>query len=111
MVDCHRRTRHPCPNVDVSRRLVDRLDFEKAVIEESERPSNLLPSRVVENAMRGDAPSFAEQIRSEILAGLPIRPQETVWANKSSRHSRPAASLAIRERIVYRALTQDVSIE
>src|SRR2546425_898107 len=97
--------------MEIPRRLVDRLDFEKAVVEEAERPSNLLPSRVVENAMRADAPAFAGQIKSEILSGLPIRPQETVWANKSSRHSRPAASLAVRERIAYRALTQEVAAD
>jgi len=95
--------------MDLPRRLVDRLPFEEAVGEESNRPSNLLPSRVVENAMAGDGAAFADQIRSETLAGLPIRPQETIWANKSARHSRPASSLAIRERVLYRALTQDAA--
>ena len=95
--------------MDLPRRLVDRLPFEEAVGEESNRPSNLLPSRVVENAMAADGAAFADQIRSETLAGLPIRPQETVWANKSARHSRPASALAIRERVLYRALTQDAA--
>jgi hypothetical protein len=84
--------------MEIPRRLVDRLDFEEAVGQESERPSNLLPSRVVENAMAGDRPAFADQIRAETLASLAIRPQETIWANKSARHSRPASAMGIRER-------------
>lgn len=87
----------------LSRRTAGRLRLQTALEAELEEPSSLLPSRVIERALKENAEEAAAFIDARIVTG-PFASAEVVVAAKSSRGFRPVHALDIEQRVLYRSL-------
>jgi Reverse transcriptase (RNA-dependent DNA polymerase) len=92
--------------------LLDRLDIHQAVLSELEDPSDLLPSRVVEEAVRGHERNVAERVAGYARDASHVwQPAEIVWALKGPSRFRPAASVSLNTRILLRSLAASIETE
>src|SRR4051794_29747451 len=91
-------------------RLVDRLDIPVAVAAEAESPIRLLPSRVAEATLAAQADEVARIIGGRFHSTIDLVPVEVVWAPKPGNvgRYRPVSALSLRDRILLRALVNDV---
>lgn len=88
--------------------LIERLDFERAALEETRRGPDLVPSWTAEAAGADHHQELAELVRAQSQAGFQLQAQEIVWASKGRYRYRPVGALPLRERIVYRTLVNDL---
>ena len=91
--------------------LIQRLDFEQATRDELDDPVAWLPSRVVERSVPGHERHFGELVAAKCAAGFDVMAQEAVWAPKGGHigRYRPITTLSLHERVVLRALTNEIA--
>lgn len=91
--------------------LLGRLDFVAATREEIAQPVDLLPSRIVEHAVRGHEVEYGGLIKAKVSQGFDLEPGATVWVPKPGHlgRYRPITALGLRDRVLLRALTNELS--
>lgn len=96
--------------LDFPQQLIKRLDLQKAVKAEVDRPRSMFPSRVVEAVLAEHVADYAAVVESRLLAGLEVQEQESVWAPKPGPVGRYRwlTALPIRDRVVLRACVLDL---
>lgn len=99
--------------LSLARSLWPRLDFDRATRDEIADPIDSLPSRIVEHAVRGNEAQYAELIEAQSSLGFDIAPSATVWVPKPGHlgRYRPITALGLRDRVVLRALTNELSTD
>ena len=93
--------------------LHSRLDFDRAVRDEIAHPIDSLPSRIVEHAVRGHEADYAALLQAQLSQGFELEPSATVWLPKPGHvgRYRPIAALGLRDRVLMRALTNELSTD
>jgi hypothetical protein len=73
----------------------------------------MFPSRVVETVLAEHQDEYAAAVGAQLSAGVEINPQEPVWAPKPGPVGRYRwlTVLPIRERVLFRALVQDIEAD
>jgi hypothetical protein len=91
--------------------LTARLDFEAAVRAEIAAPIDALPSRTVEFALASHESQYAALVEAQCTSGFDVDAQETVLMPKPGHigRYRTITTLPFRERVVLRALTDEIS--
>lgn len=91
--------------------LLSRLDFVAAAGEEIAQPVDLLPSRIVEHSLRGHEAEYGGFIKARVSHGFDLQPGATVWVPKPGHlgRYRPITALGLRDRVLLRALTNELS--
>lgn len=97
--------------IKLGARLLDRLDLERAVQDELAEPMDALPSRVLENALASNPQAVAAMVSAQCASGLEVRRAETIWLPKPGHltRRRPVHQLPIAERVLVRALANDIA--
>lgn len=100
-------------NVELDLPLVERLDFGQAALDEAGSPITFLPSRVLESVLSEETGGFADQAEAQARSVIRMAKPETVWAPKPGQvgRYRPVTSLSPRDRILLRALTNDLATQ
>lgn len=88
--------------------LIARLDFERAVVEETSKSPDLLPSHTAEAVGSERASELAQLVQANTESGFEATAQETIWASKGRYRHRPVAALPLRERVTLRALVNEL---
>lgn len=83
---------------------LDDLDLGAAVDAELADPPRLLPSRVLNAAIKAHRDEYVEHLASLVQRPLRVSQQDLLWASKSRLGHRPLSVLPLQERVIYRAL-------
>lgn len=94
--------------IDLPKRLADRLDLRRALMGEIRHQPNLLPRGAAEFALASRVDEFSGRWQAAMQTSAFVRRGSVVWGDKGRLTARPIAVMPLRERVVYRALVNDV---
>jgi hypothetical protein len=93
------------------RAMAVRLDFASAARAEAEQTETLLPSRCAESGVLRHVDEYGNWVRNQVIKGVNIRAADVIWASKDTNLSRPLAAVGMRDRVLYRALADEICRE
>jgi hypothetical protein len=90
-----------------------RLDFACATVDEIGQPIDSLPSRIVEHAVRGHEAEYAALIEAKCSSGFDVEVATSVWVPKAGGigRYRPVAALGLSDRVLLRALANELDAD